>query len=201
MRASTFEAAKGKALRFNTTTFQNKELVEEIGGEAKRVPGSGDINAAIEKPERRDMTLPAGVQFPVQHTIALLKAASGGAQIMHADLFDGTDKDGKVYETTTIIGTAQPPGADATLPAGENMASLSGMKSWPVSISYFEQSEGNSDGVPIYELAFRFYENGVSRRLFISYESFAVRGVLTGLTYYKATDCMKKACYQIAAAR
>ena len=39
------------------------------------------------------------------------------------------------------------------------------LKSWPISISYYEDGNDKKDALPSYELAFLYFENGVSRRL------------------------------------
>ena len=46
-----------------------------------------------------------------------------------------------------------------------------------------------SEAVPTYELAFRFYENGVSSKLFIDYGDFAIRGELKELTFLEEEKC------------
>ena len=40
-----------------------------------------------------------------------------------------------------------------------------------------------------YELSFRFYENGVSSRLYIDYGDFAIRGELKELTFLEEGKC------------
>jgi len=66
------------------------------------------------------------------------------------------------------------------------------LMSWPVSISYFDPQKEKQDGLPSYELAFLYFENGVSRRLFIDYGDFAIRGVLKDITFLEATKCETK---------
>ena len=65
------------------------------------------------------------------------------------------------------------------------------MKAWPVSLSYFDAASGKADAVPSYELAFLFYENGVSRKLMIDYGEFAIRGQLIDLTMLDKGKCAK----------
>ena len=64
---------------------------------------------------------------------------------------------------------------------------LDGIASWPVSISYFDSAK--EDAAPSYELAFRIYENGVSRRLFIDYGDFSIRGELIEIEFLEPSKC------------
>jgi hypothetical protein len=59
-----------------------------------------------------------------------------------------------------------------------------------VSISYFEAGAPN-DSVPNYQLSFRLYENGVSRKLRIDYGTFALTGKLSSLEFYEADSCRR----------
>jgi hypothetical protein len=43
--------------------------------------------------------------------------------------------------------------------------------------------------MPAYELAFLYFENGVSRRLFIDYGEFAVRGTLQRVEFLELAKC------------
>jgi len=193
MRSSTWEEGLGRRFRFNSSQYQDDKLIERVSGEAdrNRKGGARQVSIELSKPKQRRLRLSSKIYFPVQHSIALLQAANAGKPLLQADLYDGTDKGDKVYATTTIIGPLLPQTADGKLPRVKNTQNLRGMKVWPVSISYFRKKRKNikEDTTPIYELAFRFYANGVSRRLFIDYGDFAVRGVLTKLTYYPASGC------------
>ena len=54
-------------------------------------------------------------------------------------------------------------------------------------------SRSRLDALPTYELSFRFYENGVSSRLYIDYGDFAIRGELKELTFLDAGKCAAEA--------
>ena len=70
-----------------------------------------------------------------------------------------------------------------------NAEKLNALASWPIAIGYFEPGPARSDQSPTYELAFRFYENGVSTRLFIDYGDFAIRGDLKELQFLEEEPC------------
>ena len=66
---------------------------------------------------------------------------------------------------------------------------LNATASWPIAIGYFEPGPSRLDALPTYELSFRFYENGVSSRLYIDYGDFAIRGELKELTFLEEGKC------------
>ena len=125
--------------------------------------------------------------FPTQHSLALIDAAQSGQSMLQAQLYDGSEKGQKVYETTAIIGKQIAPGADPKIEAMAKDKGLGELVSWPVSIGYFEPKGG--DLTPSYQIDFRLYANGVSRELLIDYGDFSIHGTLTSLEYFKAEAC------------
>jgi hypothetical protein len=184
---SSWEQADGSKLRFNQNQSRDNRPVEGSAGDAERKDGK--VLVTLSKPSRKTIMLGGDVYFPVQHSMALVAAARAGKSAMSADLYDGSEKGEKVYQTTSIIGRKVMPGT-AKMPASlKSGAELDKVASWPVSISYFEQGATKVDAVPSYELGFRFYENGVSTKLHINYGEFAVNGDLTELTFLEPTRC------------
>jgi hypothetical protein len=43
--------------------------------------------------------------------------------------------------------------------------------------------------MPLHQMSFRFYENGVVRNLTIDYGTLMVKGTLAELEFYKTTPC------------
>jgi hypothetical protein len=133
--------------------------------------------------------LPSDIYFPIQHSLALMEAAKAGRSMFTANLYDGSDKGEKFYETNAVIGQRAEPGS-IELPAKvANASQLKSLASWPIAISYFQPGPSRTDVVPTYELAFRFYENGVSTKLYIDYGDFAIRGELKELTFLEEGKC------------
>ncbi len=188
LRTSSWEDALALQLRFNSSQYKDTKLSESTQGEAAR-QGAGEVKVELTKPGKKEKTIRAGVYFPIQHSIALLEAAKKGDTVFQADLYDGSDKGEKFYATTAYIGRLQAKGHNKSLPAVASAASLDGMVSWPVSISYFDPAKEKQDGLPSYELAFLYFENGVSRRLFIDYGDFAIRGALKELQFIEPGKC------------
>lgn len=192
MRSTSWEDALAKAFRFNSSQYRDTKLEETTNGDAARVAGpKSEVKVEISKPERKAIRLKSDTYFPVQHSIALLEAARKGEKIFFADLYDGSEKGEKVFSTASFIGAQKAAGYNRSLAEAENADKLNGYRSWPISISYFEVDSDKEDALPSYELAFLYFENGVSRRLFIDYGDFAVRGVLKQLEFLKQAPCDK----------
>lgn len=192
MRSSSWEDGVAKAFRFNSSQYREAKLSESTSGDANREAPEKEGKVDIAKPEKKEMKLRPNVYFPIQHSIALLAAARRGETVFIADLYDGSEKGEKIYATTTYIGRERPAGYNKSLPEVATAAPLDGLRSWPVSISYFELGAEKKDAVPSYELAFVYFENGVSRRLFIDYGDFAIRGNLKEITFLEPGKCEKK---------
>jgi hypothetical protein len=192
IRSSSFEDAVGKNFRFSSSQYKDSKLSESTNGDAARSGPLGEVKVELKAPEKKEMQLKPNVFFPIQHSIALLDAAVKGTTIFQADLYDGSEKGEKVYATTSYIGRTRAPGFNKTLGSVKNAERLDGLKSWPVSISYFEPSLEKQDAAPAYELAFLYFENGVSLRLHIDYGEFAIRGNLKEITFLEPGKCAGK---------
>jgi EipB-like len=192
LRSFSWEEGNGKRFRFNSSQFRDEKATEVTAGDAARANTPGDVKVELTKPAKKDLSLPARVYFPVQHSIALLAAAKAGKAIFRADLYDGSEKGEKVYDTVSFIGVRRPPGSNQRLPQVKNAEQLDQLAAWPVSIGYFEPGSDRKDAVPVYELSFLFFENGVSRKLFIDYGEFAIQGDLREITFHPPSKCDQK---------
>jgi EipB-like len=74
----------------------------------------------------------------------------------------------------------------------KNAEKLSGLASWPVAISYFDKAKEKEDSLPVYEIAFRYYANGVSENLVIDYGEFSIKGALKEIEFHEAPKCEGK---------
>ena len=189
MRSSSWEDALAKAFRFNSSQYKDTKLEETTDGDAARSDAGGEVKVEITKPAKKAMSLKRDTFFPVQHSMALLTAARKGVQFFIADLYDGSEKGEKVFTTASFIGKPHPVGYNRTLPEAQNAKPLDALRSWPISISYFQDDSDGKDAIPAYELAFLYFENGVSRRLFIDYGDFAVRGSLQRVEFLEPAKC------------
>lgn len=191
MRSSSWEHGGGERFRFNTSQYLNRQLSEAVAGNAARRNDEKSLSIALVRPAKAELRLQGKAMFPTQHSIAILQAAMQGDLVLQADIYDGSEKGNKVYETTTFIGKILPPGANKTFKPVKNAETLDDLPSWPVSISYYDRSQ-QQESAPAYQLAFRLYANGVSRKLQIDYGNFSVNGELSGIQFFKPKDCAAK---------
>jgi EipB-like len=189
LRSSSWEEGSGKRFRFNSSQFRDEKPTEATAGDAARPNAADGAKVELTKPVTKHLALPQRVYFPIQHSIALLDAANGGKRFFRADLYDGSEKGEKVYDTISVIGRVVPAGGNRKLARVKNAERLDGIAAWPVSIGYFEPNSDKSDAVPVYELTFWFFENGVSRKLFIDYGEFAIQGELAQITFHEPSKC------------
>jgi len=188
LRSSTWEQGDGEKFRFQSAQYLNDKLGDVTMGRAVRAAPSEAVKVKLSQPSRGEIDLSGQIFFPTQHSIALIEKALEGKSLFQAKIYDGSEKGRKVYETTAFIGNTVKPGADMTgLEAAAKGKNLDALPSWPVSIGYFEPTDG--DLTPSYQIDFRLYENGVSRELLIDYGDFSIHGRLTSLEYLKAKAC------------
>ena len=192
MRSSSWEAEAGRRYRFHATQHRNNRLSQTTTVDARRRPGTGEVKVTLTKPRKRRMALERQVLFPVQHSIELIRMARAGKLLFQADLYDGSERGEKVYATTSVIGRPLGKRGNADLPKVKNGKKLDGVESWPVAISYFDSRKVASDQLPAYEFSFRFFANGVSRHLLISYGDFSIRGVLREIEFLDQGKCPKR---------
>jgi hypothetical protein len=184
LRTSSWEDGTGKRLRFNSEQYRDSNLVETTVGDAQRKGEGGPIAVTVTRPEKQQDEIDGLNLFPMQHSTALLAAAEKGQRQLVTGLYDGSDKGEKVYQTSAWIGLGNAAGKADGWPAG-----LQKLRSWPVSIAYFDPGSESKDALPAYELSFSIFENGVSTDMNIDYGDFAVRGQLKELTFYTGSEC------------
>lgn len=189
LRTSSFEDLAKHHLRFSSSQYENQKLSEAAQGSAEPGNGKTFTEVKLTKPAKKTVKLPSDLYFPIQHSLALVEAARAGKAIFAANLFDGSDKGEKFYETSAAIGRRAAPGSVKVPTTVTNGDKLDTVASWPIAIGYFEPGPTANDALPTYELAFRFYENGVSTDLYIDYGDFAIRGTLKELDFLKETEC------------
>lgn len=191
LRTTTWEEASGKRFRFDSSQFRDERPSEATVGDAARLAPTDDVKVDLSKPAKKSLSLPARIYFPVEHTVALINMGKAGKTSLRANLYDGSEKGEKVYDTVAVIGKSQPP-ASRKLAQVKNAERLDTMRAWPVSIAYFERSADGKDALPVYELSFLMFENGVSRRLHIDYGDFALSGQLREIVFHAPSKCEKK---------
>ncbi|MGB3718256.1 MAG: DUF1849 domain-containing protein [Proteobacteria bacterium] len=189
LRTSTWENSTGDRFRFDNSQYRDQRRVEQTVGEAVRGKNPGGVRVELTKPKKRVLKIPAHVMFPVQHSRHMLELARKGETVFSVDLYDASERGEKVYSTSAYIAPRREPGFNKSLPPAENGEVLDELVSWPVALSYYEQGSEKEDALPVYEISFIFFENGVSRRLYIDYGNFSIRGELKNLTMLEPEQC------------
>lgn len=177
---SGWESTDGADYWFSTRSYQDRELLEEIGGVA-RLDGNGrGGETRLAKPSKEVRPLPAGTIFPARHLLDLISAARNGESHVTRTVFDGSTLDSP-YEITAFIGREREPGeADAP-------ASVSGKRSWPFRLAYFKPSALQPS--PEFELSAILYENGVAGDMIYDYGDYAIDVKLRELEALPAQNC------------
>lgn len=188
MRTSSWEAGSGEKFRFNSTTLRDARVQERISGKAVR-QGDRGLQVNLRRPMRQSLQVEADVMFPVRHTRELLAAAQAGQRLLQANVYDGSEQGRKYFSTTSYVGNKIAPGVKAGDDSAVKELGLSRLNSWPVSISYYDSAKEDNEGLPDYQMAFRFFENGVTRGLKIDYGTFRIDGRLANVTYFKEAPC------------
>jgi EipB-like len=190
IRTESWEDGEGRRFRFATTQYSNNKQTETTKGSARRLPrGQNAIAVEIEKPKKSSLTFKGKILFPTQFSAAVLKAAFAGQPRLQADVYDGSEKGAKIYETATVIGASLQLSANAQLPAIKNAELLDTVPSWPVVMSYYDPT-AKKDGLPAYEISFRMYSNGVSRKLKLDYAgAFSLNGEISSIEFFEPKPC------------
>jgi hypothetical protein len=184
-RATTWEDGAGTTFTFASRSYVDSRLDREVRGTATAKDGRTIVE--LVKPEKVRHEL-AATLFPTRHMLDLLQRIRDGETFYETSIFDGSDNADQVLTTTVVVGRrATTAEGDPEAPA---VKALPDQAYWPVSIAYFEEPEERGEELPIYRLAFKLHENGVTRSIVMDYGDFAMRGKLVGLDLYEpASDC------------
>ncbi len=173
----TWESKDGLRYRFNERRLRNRELDEEIRGEAHLDGvGKGGIGE-FQRPDATTMKLDPGTLFPTAHTLLLIERARAGDQFVSRNVFDGATVD-NAGQISAVIGPELKPDA----PGDDKLLAnpLLQHPSWRVRLAFFPADPSKSDepDVPDYELGMRLLDNGVSQDLTLDYTDYVIKGAL-----------------------
>ncbi|MEM5500830.1 cell envelope integrity EipB family protein [Ahrensia kielensis] len=180
-RTSTYEDAEGENFRFVTQAYVNDKKDREIEGRA--VSKKDNTAVALAKPDEVNLEL-SPAMFPTAHIVDLLNRADAGETFFELPIFDGSDGGDRVLSTTVIVGSEQ-------TNADEDKAVLGAMADddyRKVTISYFDKAD-KQEALPEYTIAFKLYNNGVTRDLEMDYGEFSLTGKITDLELIEAESC------------
>lgn len=182
-QTTTFEDIRRGTFNFVTRSFVNQDLDFEVRGSALADPER--ISVALELPKKQHLDFDRAL-FPTEHMIKVIEQAKSGKQFYEARIYDGSDNGDATMVTTTILGAQQT--SDAGDPDAGAAGELADDVFWPATISYFNDN-GNGDGLPVYTIAFKLYENGVTRDLTMDYGDFVLNGRLARLEFLEVPAC------------
>jgi len=150
----------------------NAAVTNQTDGSARlsRTGGTGEVEYRLPKPTK--VVLPAGTLFPMMHTVAIINSARDGKKFVALPLFDGTDDDGFEYSSVAIL--------DWKAPFPTDHPALNALPSTRVRIAFFDRTREAS--TPTYEVAMRYWENGIADDMLMDFGDFVMRAKLTELT-------------------
>jgi hypothetical protein len=169
---ATWEAKDGLNFRFHMVQKSDSAVTNQTDGSARltRVGGPGEVLYRLPKEAKSD--LPVGTLFPMTHTLAIIDAAREGKKFLALPLFDGTDQDGYEYSSIAVLDWKAPRATDHPI--------LTPLASTRVRIAFFDHS--NDAATPTYEVAMRYWENGVADAMLMDFGDFVMSAKLTELT-------------------
>jgi len=186
LRATTWEEGAANSFRFKSENFINQNLADTVDGNAlRRYAG---VSIALTKPGNKKFDIEPTIIFPTDHMRRIIEAALEGKTILELPVYDGSETGEKIYDTLTVIGQEIAPEKRPDDAAGRT-DSLSRLKRWPVSISYFDRSKKTGEQTPVYSIKFEVYENGISRNLSLDYNDFVIAGEMTSIEIGNAKPC------------
>lgn len=190
-RSTSWEDDTGMRYRFQSSQYRDQKLIEQTAGTATRGEGSEDIRIELTHPDPRKTAIGGEAMFPVQHSLKLLDAARRGRNNFTADFFDGSEAGEKTYSVSAQIGKPMTAGFNRSLPRVGQAEKLDAIPSWPVMLSYYEHGSETKDALPVYEMGFVIFANGVSRRLLIDNGEYSMKGELAEFTLIDPTPCRR----------
>jgi EipB-like len=169
---ATWEAKDGLKFRFHMVQKTDSAVTNQTDGNARLTRTGGTGEAQYRLPKEAKLDLPVGTLFPMMHTAAIINSAREGKKFLALPLFDGTDEDGYEYSSIAIVDWKAPFATDHPI--------LTPLASTRVRVAFFDHV---TDGpMPTYEVAMRYWENGVAGAMLMDFGDFVMSGKLKELT-------------------
>jgi hypothetical protein len=183
-RITTFESADGNSYSFDSTTTLNREIIEAIEGEARRLDGL--IEVRLNEPAVKTVRIDGSALFPSQHMQALLDAALAERSFLAVDVYEGAGTGEASDAAAAAIGAVRHGNPPSIL--------LRDTRHWPISVGYFDggeqQAAGAGEELPSYQLSYKLYENGVTNDLVMDFGDYALTGSLEELEALAGGECL-----------
>ncbi|TFH46547.1 MAG: DUF1849 family protein, partial [Lysobacterales bacterium] len=179
---SGWESINGTDYWFSSHSYQDRELLDHLGGVARLNSPGESGEARFAKPKKIVRLLPGGTVFPARHLMELIATAKAGKSHLTLTVFDGSTLDSP-YEITAFIGTERAPEGDNAL------RFVSNKRSWPFRLAYFKQAAVQPS--PEFELSAILYENGVAGDMIYDYGDFSMQVKLRELEVLPVQECAR----------
>lgn len=178
-QTKTFEDLSAKQFHFETKSYTDEQLDKSVTGDASQ--SEGGVKVELQGANGREVDLPASA-FPTSHMLDIIQQAKDNKRIFETRVFDGSENGDQALLTSTVIGKAEAPEkGDAEAGAAGEFAKA---PYWPVTIAYFNDGAAG-DPMPVYNMSFKLYENGITRDLTMDYGDFSLEGSLVKLELLK----------------
>lgn len=190
-RYASFETKDGTMLRFQSSDWQDGNMVEETAGTAERPAQDKPGTATFAKPESQSFDLPPGALFPVAFNVELLKRLGKGETYASLHGFDGGNLEG-AYTITVFIGKERDSELKAAGDGGaakDDRAKLVGGKVRNIRVAYFPLT-GNAPE-PELEYEMEMQPNGVSPVMRLDYQRYQVVARLVEIKALPVPVCKK----------
>ncbi len=166
---ATWESKDGLRFRFHVRQTTDGAVTSQTDGDARLDRPGGPGVAHYTTPQVMTKTLPVGTLFPMAHTAALIAAAEADRKHLNLPLFDGTDDTGAEDSSIVVI--------DWKKPQASLWPTLAALPSTRVHIAFFGM--GSDSMTPDYEVAMRYWDNGVADDLKMDFGDFVMDAKMT----------------------
>ena len=188
LRSSSYENPKDASFQFFSKTYVDQRMVEKARGIAHQDDGTKTIE--LQEPGQRKLTISGKTLYPTEHLNKIIEAARAGQSFVSADVYDGSETGDKVYATTAVIGASRTEDVPLSDEPSAAVSRIKQAQAWPVTIAYFDPAqEQDGEEMPVYQMSFLLYDNGISRELKMDYGQFSLRGKLRQLELHEETAC------------
>nr|WP_294519383.1 cell envelope integrity EipB family protein [uncultured Rhodopila sp.] len=169
---TTWESKDGLRFRYHMRQTTDTAVTSQTDGEATLQKAGGPGEAHYTSPHDNVSPLPGGTVFPMAHTAAIIAAARDKKRFLNLPLFDGTDENG-VEDSFIVV-------LDWKQPAPTKWPALSSLPSTKVHLSFFDH--GIAGTLPTYEVAMRYWENGVADDMKMDFGDFVMDAKMKEMT-------------------
>jgi hypothetical protein len=165
---ATWESKDGLKFRYHMRQTTDTAVTSQTDGEAFLQKSGSPGEAHYSSPHDATSALPAGTVFPMAHTAAIIAAARDKKHFLSLPLFDGTDENG-VEDSFIVVLDWKPP-------MQSKWAALVPLPSTRVNIAFFDHTA--SAVTPTYDVAMRYWENGVADDMKMNFGDFVMNAKL-----------------------